>query len=147
MRSVAPDHHRWVVVPTNCITPLPATAWISPRPPSKNGASAWYLFVSIVLAAKSSEKTTVEIWPKACGRKANKHSVAAATSRFLHTTQERNNTVECGVLRRKVRPKVFREGKRFFLISSDVWVSAPPHPDGYSAKDILDVTGIGTADN
>src|SRR5436190_23809875 len=101
----------------------------------------------MVLAAKSSEKTTVEIWAEACGRKANKHSVAAAGSRFRHAIQDRKNTVECGVLRRKVSQEVFRTGKSFFLISSDVWVSAPPHPDNLSEKGILVVAGIGTTDN
>src|SRR5881396_1878608 len=94
---------------------------MSPRPPSKNGASGWYLFVSMVLAAKSSEKTTVEIWAAACGRQTHKQKIAAATSSFRHTISEFKNAVRYGGSRRAVRPTVFRSGRLFFLIGSPVW--------------------------
>ena len=41
------------------LTPLPGSACTFPVPPSKKGASALYLFGSIVFEEKSSEKTTL----------------------------------------------------------------------------------------
>src|SRR6266550_4501084 len=102
---------------------------MSPRPPSKNGASGWYLLVSMVLAAKSSEKTTVEIWAEARGRQTHRPRIAAATSKFRHPMRERKYRVGDGGSLRTVGPIVVRAGgELFFLISSHVWVSAPPHP-------------------
>src|SRR5207302_11469800 len=81
IRNVAPAHHCWLTVPVNSRTPLASVAWMSPWPPSKNGASGWYLAGSMTPSAKSSENTVLVIWADAGKGQASSTRTAAAASK------------------------------------------------------------------
>ena len=81
-RRVPPDHHCWVVVPTKRMTPSPASACISPTPPSKKGESTANRFGSMVSLEKSSEKTTLLCWGTALICRLS-HVVSAVSSLAL----------------------------------------------------------------
>src|SRR5213083_116777 len=109
---------------------------MSPRPPSKNGASAWYLFVSTVFDAKSSEKTTVLIWAQARGRPADRKSTDVRASRFREAARGCKRAGVNDSVRRVLQGKNFGSGKLEFLIGSPVCYQRKPIPSAKSAQDI-----------